>query len=148
MKKLTDFKITQENSELLLYLAWVVSIFALLGSLFFSDVLKLVPCKLCWFQRICMYPQVFIIGVALIVKDKKVPYYILPLSTIGWVIAFYHVLLYNKILPEAVGFCEAGISCTTKYVQYSGFLSIPMMSLIAFTLITASTIYYHRLNKQ
>lgn len=147
MKKLINYRITQENSEILLYFAWVVSICAFLGSLFFSDVLKLVPCKLCWFQRICMYPLVFIIGVSLIVKDKKVPYYILPLSTIGWVIAFYHVLLYNKILPEAVGFCEAGISCTTKYVSYFGFLSIPMMSLIAFTLITSFSIYYYKLNK-
>jgi len=147
MKNLTNFKINKENSEFLLYFAWVVSIFAFLGSLFFSDVMKLVPCKLCWLQRICMYPQVFILGVALIIKDKKVPYYVLPLTTIGWVIAFYHVLLYNKILPEAVGFCEAGISCTTKYVSYFGFLSIPMMSLIAFTLITAATIYYHKLNK-
>lgn len=147
MKKLVDFKLNQENSELLLYFAWIVSIFALLGSLFFSDVMKLVPCKLCWLQRICMYPLVFIIGVGLIIKDKKVPYYILPLSTIGWVIAFYHVLLYNKILPEAVGFCEAGISCTTKYVSYFGFLSIPMMSLTAFTLITISTLYYRNLNR-
>jgi len=148
MKRLTNFRFNQENSELLLYFAWVVSIFAFLGSLFFSDVLKLVPCKLCWLQRICMYPQVFILGVALIIKDKKVPYYVLPLTTIGWVIAFYHVLLYNKILPEAVGFCEAGISCTTKYVSYFGFISIPLMSLTAFTLITAATIYYHKLNKQ
>ena len=147
MKKNFYLKINKENSEILLYFAWVVSIFAFLGSLFFSDVMKLVPCKLCWLQRICMYPQVFILGVALIIKDKKVPYYVLPLTTIGWVIAFYHVLLYNKILPEAVGFCEAGISCTTKYVSYFGFLSIPMMSLIAFTLITAATIYYHKLNK-
>jgi len=147
MKKLSNLKLNKESSELLLYFSWIVSIFALLGSLFFSDVLKLAPCKLCWFQRICMYPLVFIIGVALIIKDKKVFYYVLPLTTIGWIIAFYHVLLYNKILPEAVGFCEAGISCTTKYVSYFGFLSIPMMSLIAFTLITASMIYYYKLNK-
>jgi len=145
MKKLV--KITQENSEILLLFAWIVSIFAFLGSLFFSDVMKLLPCKLCWLQRICMYPQVFIIGVALMIKDKKVPYYVLPLSIIGWVISFYHVLLYNKILPEAQGFCEAGISCTTKYVSYFGFLSIPMMSFIAFTLITFSTFYYYKLNK-
>lgn len=148
MKKISNFKITAENSELLLYFAWIVSIFALLGSLFFSDVMKLVPCKLCWLQRICMYPLVFIIGVGLIIKDKKVPYYVLPLSTIGWVIAFYHVLLYNKILPEAQGFCEAGVSCTTKYVSYFGFLSIPMMSLIAFTLITAATLYYKKINQE
>lgn len=148
MKKLTNFKITTENSEILLYFAWVVSIFAFLGSLFFSDVLKLVPCKLCWLQRICMYPLVFIIGVSLIIKDKKVPYYILPLSTIGWVISFYHVLLYNGLLPEAQGFCEAGVSCTTKYISYFGFLSIPLMSFIAFTLITGFTIYYLKLNKE
>jgi len=147
MKKLTNLKINQENSELLLYFAWVVSIFAFLGSLFFSDVMKLVPCKLCWLQRICMYPLVFILGVGLIIKDRKVPYYVLPLSTIGWVISFYHVLLYNKILPEAQGFCEAGVSCTTKYVSYFGFLSIPMMSFIAFSLITLATIYYKKLNK-
>lgn len=148
MEKFKNLKITKENSETLLYFSWMVSIAALLGSLFFSEVMKLVPCKLCWLQRICMYPLVFIFGTGLIIKDKNLPYYVLPLSITGWFIAFYHVLLYNKILPEAVGFCEAGISCTTKYVSYFGFLSIPMMSLIAFTMITGFTIYYLKLNKK
>jgi disulfide bond formation protein DsbB len=146
MKKSLNAEIKQ-NPEILLYAAWLVSITALLGSLFFSDVLKLVPCKLCWIQRICMYPLVFIIGVGLSIKDRKVPYYILPLSSIGFIVAFYHVLLYKKILPEAVGFCEAGISCTTKYVEYFGIFSIPMLSLIAFTLITALSIYYLKVTK-
>lgn len=128
--------------SLLLYFAWIVSIVAFLGSITFSEIMRLIPCKLCWIQRIFMFPLVFIIGVGIITRDDKVPHYVLPLSLTGLTVSFYHVLLYRGILPEAKGFCEAGISCTTKYIEYFGFLSIPMMSFIAFTLITFFMIYY------
>jgi len=128
--------------SLILYFAWIVSIVAFLGSITFSEILKLTPCKLCWIQRIFMFPLVFILGVGIITKDEKVPHYVLPLSLIGLTVSFYHVLLYRGILPESKAFCEAGVSCTTKYIEFFGFLSIPMMAFIAFTLITMFMIYY------
>jgi disulfide bond formation protein DsbB len=144
--KISRLKSLIEHSKhLILYAAWIVSIAAFLGSLTFSEVLKLTPCKLCWIQRIFMFPLVFILGVGIIFKDQKIPYYVLPLSLIGLAISFYHVLLYRGILPEAKGFCEAGISCTTKYIEFFGFLSIPMLSFLAFLIITTLMFYYHSL---
>lgn len=135
----------EHSRHLILYAAWVVSITAFLGSVTFSEVLKLTPCKLCWIQRIFMFPLVFILGVGIIFKDQKIPFYVLPLSLIGMTVSFYHVLLYRGILPEAKGFCEAGISCTTKYVEFFGFLSIPMMAFLGFLFISLLMFYYHSL---
>lgn len=135
----------EHSKHLILYAAWIVSIVAFLGSITFSEVLKLTPCKLCWIQRIFMFPLVFIIGVGIIFKDEKIPFYVLPLSLSGLAVSFYHVLLYRGYLPEAQGFCEAGISCTTKYIDFFGFLSIPMMSFLGFLIITTLMFYYHSL---
>lgn len=135
----------EHSRHLLLYAAWLVAIISFLGSVTFSEVLKLTPCKLCWIQRIFMFPLVFILGVGIIFKDQKIPFYVLPLSFIGIAVSFYHVLLYRGILPESKGFCEAGISCTTKYIEFFGFLSIPMMSFLGFLFITVLMIYYHSL---
>jgi disulfide bond formation protein DsbB len=135
----------EHSKHLILYSAWIVSIIAFLGSITFSEILKLTPCKLCWIQRIFMFPLVFILGVGIIFKDEKISFYVLPLSLIGLAVSFYHVLLYRGILPESKTFCEAGISCTTKYIEFFGFLSIPMMSFLGFLIITALMFYYHSL---
>jgi len=135
----------EHSRQILLYLAWSISIIAFLGSITFSEVLKLVPCKLCWIQRICMFPLIFILGVGIIFKDEKTPFYVLPLSLLGLTISFYHVLLYRGLIPESKAFCELGISCTTKYVEFFGFLSIPALSFLAFLGITALMFYYHSL---
>lgn len=116
----------------------MISAVALSGSLFFSEMLKMPPCLLCWYQRICMYPLVLIVGAGIFLKDKKVYWYSLPITIIGWIIALYHNLLYWKILPESIAPCEAGVSCTTKYIEWFGFVTIPLLSLMAFTLIIAS----------
>lgn len=124
-----------------LYLAWLIAIVAMAGSLYFSQVLHLPPCLLCWYQRIFMYPLVFIIGIGLLRKDKSVPFYILPLSLIGLCIAAYHVLLYYGIIPESLAPCSLGISCTTKQIEWFGFITIPLLSLIAFLKITLLSLY-------
>ena len=137
--------IVEHSKILLIYAAWIVSIVAFLGSITFSEILKLTPCKLCWIQRIFMFPLVFILGVGTIFRDERIPFYVLPLSLSGLAVSFYHVLLYRGILPESKVFCEYGISCTTKYVEYFGFLSIPAMSFLAFLFITMLMFYYHSL---
>jgi disulfide bond formation protein DsbB len=139
------FSLIEHSRHLILYAAWIVSIIAFLGSVTFSEILKLTPCKLCWIQRIFMFPLVFILGVGIVLKDQKIPYYVLPLSLIGLSVSFYHVLLYRGILPESKTFCEAGISCTTKYIEFFGFLSIPMMAFLGFLIITILMFYYHSL---
>lgn len=131
----------QSNTHFL-YLAWAVALVAMLGSLYFSEVLLFPPCILCWYQRICIYPIVVLLLVGILRKDKNVPYYVLPLSITGLVISVYHNLLYYQILPESVAPCVNGISCTTKFVEYLGFITIPFLSLVALTIITASMSMY------
>jgi disulfide bond formation protein DsbB len=118
-----------------LYFAWLVAIIATSGSLYFSEVRAFVPCSLCWFQRIFMYPLVILLGVASFRQDKGIIPYVLPLSIIGGLIAAWHVLEEN--LPGLeLPICKVGVPCTVKYVNYLGFITIPVMSLTAFTLIT------------
>lgn len=87
-----------------------------------------------------MYPLVFIAAVAIIRRDTALPFYVLPLSVIGFFVALYHNLLYYHIIPESAAPCSAGVSCTIKLIEWFGFLTIPLLSLIAFTMILTLTI--------
>lgn len=120
----------------LLQLALLQSIAATAGSLIFSELLKFPPCILCWYQRIFMYPLIVILAVGIWKKDKNIPFFVLPLSIIGLIISFYHNLLYYGIIPESSAPCVLGISCTTKFIEWFGFITIPFLSMISFLLIT------------
>ena len=118
-----------------IFSAWLVASVATLGSLFFSEVMMFPPCVFCWYQRICMYPLVVILSAGLFPVSKSVIKFSVPLAFIGWVIAVYHNLLYYKILPESAAPCVRGISCTTVYIEWLGFITIPLLSLLAFSAI-------------
>src|SRR5260221_12168949 len=115
-----------------LYVAFIQALTATLGSLYFSEIVHFPPCVLCWYQRICLYPLSIIIAVGIIKKDKNLPFYVLPLSLIGMLISIYHNLLYYNILPESVAPCVSGVSCTTKFIEWFGFITIPFLSFSAF----------------
>ncbi len=138
----------QKYSELFkkysLHVAFIQSVIATLGSLFFSEVMHLTPCVLCWYQRILMYPLIWITAVGIIKKDKNSPLYILPLALFGWVIALYHNLLYYKIIPDTLSPCSLGVSCTTKFFAWYGFITIPLMSFTAFSIIIACVLVYRK----
>lgn len=119
-----------------LYIAWLIAVIATAGSLYFSEVRQFVPCTLCWYQRILMYPLVIILGVASFSNDKSALKYALPLSLIGLGIAFYHTLEQNIPGFGAPQLCSAGVPCNAKYINWLGFISIPVLALIAFSLIT------------
>lgn len=119
-----------------LYVAWTASLVATLGSLYFSEIANYPPCVLCWYQRIAMYPLVIILGFAIYTKNKLMILPALVMSVIGGLIAVYHNLLYYNILPEAAAPCIAGVSCTTKYIEWLGFITIPLLALIGFVIIT------------
>jgi disulfide bond formation protein DsbB len=130
------------RSKLALYASWFIALLAVVGSLYFSEVLHLPPCLLCWYQRIFMYPLAIIIGMGLIRNDRNMPYYALPLSLIGLGIATYHVLLYYGFISENLLQCSlSGVSCTVKQIEWLGFVSIPLLSFIAFVFITFSTAF-------
>lgn len=126
--------------------ALLIAAISTLGSLYFSEVLKFPPCVLCWYQRVSMYPLIAILAVGIWKKDKNLPLFVLPLSLIGGGIALYHNLLYYKILPESAAPCTLGISCTTKFIEWFGFITIPFLSLSAFIAITSLMLLYKKLN--
>ncbi|MGG0276328.1 disulfide oxidoreductase [Bacillus rhizoplanae] len=131
--------IVQKNFEwrnYTLYMAWIVSMVATLGSLYFSEVRGFIPCELCWFQRIMMYPLSIILGVATFYNEKKIKKYVLPLSIIGGSISLYHYAIqkipgFSEIKP-----CVQGVPCNVDYINWLGFITIPFLALIAFCLIT------------
>ena len=132
-----------------LLLAWVGSIVGTLGSLYFSEIAQYPPCVFCWYQRIAMYPLVVILAVGIINRDKLIYRYALPLSLSGLAIAVYHNLLYYKILPESAAPCLAGVSCTTKFIEWFGFLTIPLLAGLGFLAITILLLLFrHQVNKQ
>jgi len=115
--------------------SWVIALVATLGSLFFSEIMRLPPCVLCWYQRIAMYPLVIILGIAWLREDTKVHVYALPLAVTGLATAVYHNLLYYHIIPESISPCVQGISCTSRQIEWLGFITIPLLSLTAFVAI-------------
>ncbi len=131
-------------SRILTYLAFLQAIVATSGSLFFSEVLHFTPCTLCWYQRILMYPLVAILAVGILRRDKGVYLYVLPLSIIGWFIALYHNLLQWGVIVEP---CTVGVPCVTRYAGWFGFITIPLLSLTAFTVITICMLLLKRFQR-
>ena len=116
--------------------AWAVAVLAMGGSLYFSESANYIPCTLCWYQRIAMYPLVLILGIAIFRRDISVRIYAIPLAAIGAVIATYHWIL--ERFPELdYGACSSGIPCTQKWFEEFGFITLPFLALIAFLLIIA-----------
>ena len=128
----------------LLYLAWFQALVATAGSLFFSEAMGWTPCVLCWYQRALMYPLVAVLGVGILLKDKRISLYALPLSILGFVIAAYHSLLYYGVIQEV---CKEGVSCTTRFFAWFGFITIPLLSLTAFAVITTLMLLHKKENK-
>lgn len=127
-----------------LVLAWLGSLAGLLGSLYFSEIRDFPPCVLCWYQRICMYPLALLIPIGITSRDRFIYRYTLPLAVTGLGIAIYHNLLYYNILPEAAAPCLAGVSCTTKFVEYFGFVTIPLMAGIGFLGLTILLLLFRK----
>lgn len=132
---MSNDEINNSKSWTLLFLAWIVATIATLGSLFFSEAMDFIPCTLCWYQRILMYPLVFIFAVGMMPYDRKVLKFSTPLVVIGWLFALYHNLIHYDIVPESASPCVQGIPCSTKYIEWLGFITIPMLSFIAFSVI-------------
>ncbi len=117
------------------FFALIVSFIATLGSLFFSEVMHFIPCSLCWYQRIFMYSLVFLFLVNLLFPDDKIFKYAFPLVIIGWMISIYHNLLMFGIIPENLSPCVQGVPCSTAYINWLGFITIPLLSFFAYTTI-------------
>ena len=142
IKKMAENLQRSGLNDLLPYAAWITALVATAGSLFFSEVMDLPPCILCWYQRIAMYPLVLVIGVGIVMRDARWKYYALPLSLTGLAIAVYHNLLYYHLIPESITPCKEGVSCTTVQIEWLGFITIPLMALTSFVLVSAIAFLY------
>jgi disulfide bond formation protein DsbB len=118
------------------WLAFVVAASAMAGSLYYSEIAEFVPCKLCWFQRICMYPLVVVLGVGALRRDRGAAFYALPLSIIGAGFSTYHYQL-QRFPSQESGFCTLEAPCTATEVEEFGFVTIPLMALAGFLLVAA-----------
>lgn len=127
----------------LMHLAWVQAVVAMSGSLFYSEYMLFPPCDLCWYQRIAMYPLVFILGAAIWKRDdKNVRGYVLPIAIIGLLIALFHCAMTYGVIPEQDCSATSTVSCMIRWVNYGGFITIPLMSLTAFSVITLCMIFH------
>ncbi|WP_088013375.1 disulfide bond formation protein B [Gottfriedia acidiceleris] len=134
MRKLT--------SKEFLIISLLISLSATLGSLYYSEIVKLVPCDLCWYQRILMYPIPLITIISMIIKDTNVKYYIRILTFLGILTASYQYIIQN--LHQKSAFCNITSDCTTIQVQYFGFITLPFMSILAFSLIFICSFFIKR----
>ena len=128
----------------LVFSAWLVAVVAFLGSLFFSQVMEFQPCVLCWYQRIAMYPLVFILLIGGLDRLDSVFIFSFPFAFIGWLIALFHNLLHFEIIPETISPCLEGVSCSTVYIEWAGFITIPLLSFLSFSLICILLIVFKR----
>jgi disulfide bond formation protein DsbB len=130
----------------LLFACWLIASGSALGSLFFSDVMGFAPCILCWYQRIAIFPLVLILPMGLFPFDAKAATFALPLTVAGLLTAVYHNLLYAGFIPKSIQPCAQGVPCTEKYIELFGFVSIPLLSLLALAAMTALLIIVKRRN--
>ena len=130
------------SREVLAYVAWVIALLATVGSLFFSEVMGLPPCVLCWYQRIAMYPLVLIIATGIVLRDPRMRSYALPLCLAGLAVAAYHNLLYYGVIPETLTPCTQGASCTERQIEWLGFVTIPLLGLASFVAVALCLFFY------
>ena len=124
--------VTPSESYVFAYTAWMIALVASLGSLFFGEVMKLPPCSLCWYQRICLFPLTVLIAAGIVLRDKNLALYTLPLVVVGLGLALYHNLIYYGVVPETLSPCTQGVPCSSRQIEWLGFITIPLMALLAF----------------
>jgi len=125
----------------LIFASWVIAMLSTLASLFFSEIMELVPCILCWYQRIFIFPLSIILILGLFPLDTNVIKYALPLSIIGLLFTLYHCMLFYGFIPENLQPCSQGVPCSGDNMILFGILPIPVLSLLAFLSITTLLLF-------
>jgi len=127
----------ESTAWMLIFVAWLIAGTSTLGALFFSEIMQLPPCSLCWYQRNCMFPLVLILPIGLFPFDRKVVRYTLPLAVVGWLFAGFHMLLVAGVIPKKLEPCIQGVPCSERVIDWFGFVTIPLLSVAAFSTIVA-----------
>ncbi|PIC98108.1 MULTISPECIES: disulfide oxidoreductase [unclassified Sporosarcina] len=127
---------------------WAVALIATLGSLYFSEIKGYIPCTMCWYQRILMYPIVLIGLIALIQKNVSIAWTTASFAFIGGCISLYHYGIQKlTFLQDSAPVC-GGASCTGAYINYFGFITIPFLALIAFAFIFIASLVILKQTKE
>ncbi len=124
-----------DRGWLLLLASWLIALVSTLGALFFSQIMELQPCVLCWYQRIAMFPLALILGIGVYAAEPNCVKYALPTALFGWMVALYHCLLYGGLIPQDMQPCDKSGSCSEQELQLVGFITIPLLSFLAFSII-------------
>jgi disulfide bond formation protein DsbB len=119
----------------LLLVQFAISLAAIFGSLFFSEIMKFPPCNMCWYQRIFIYPIALIILMGLYLGSKDTNKFVTPFVILGLIFSAYHNLVYYKIIQVIVP-CTESSPCTVQQLNYLGFITIPLLSLCAFVALS------------
>lgn len=140
---MNDFQATQDRGWLLVFIAWLVASVSTLGALFLGEVMGFTPCVLCWYQRISMFPLVLILAAGLFPFDRGVVRYALPLALVGWLLAVFHWAVASGLVPESATPCSQGVPCSVEQISWFGFLTLPLLSVLAFSAIIALLLMTH-----
>jgi disulfide bond formation protein DsbB len=118
-----------------LWLAFAVALVATAGSLYFSEVAHFIPCKLCWFQRMAMYP-LLLLALPALRHDRRAAQYFLPLPLVGFGISAWHILIERQVISETSS-CSISApgGCATKWIEEFGYMTIPTLAATAFALV-------------
>ncbi|WP_409291644.1 disulfide oxidoreductase [Peribacillus sp. SCS-37] len=136
----------EKYRENLLFLAFGTAVIAMFGSLYFSEIKGYEPCELCWYQRILMYPLTVILGMAAARKDYRISLYSLVLSGIGGLIALYHYLIQKvAFFTDSAPACGR-VPCTSDYISWLGFITIPLLAFTAFIIIFAASLKVYKMS--
>ena len=119
-----------------LYGSLITALIATMGSLYLSEVSGFTPCSLCWYQRILMYPLAGLLALGIMRRDSHLPHLVLPFSLLGQGVSVYHFLLQKTQLFGAPSSCGVGVTCTTVWINWFGFVTIPLLAMIGFMAIT------------
>ncbi|QST02964.1 disulfide bond formation protein B (plasmid) [Pontibacillus sp. ALD_SL1] len=117
-------------------IAAFIALTAMIGSLYFSIIKGYTPCTFCWVQRILMYPLPWLLGAAFFFKDKEIVRYVIPMSILGFLISAFHYTQQKFLLFGES--CQSLVPCSTIYIDWLGFITIPFLSMTAFLLILAT----------
>ena len=119
-----------------LYSALTAACVATMGSLYFSEVNRFTPCALCWYQRVLMYPLAGLLALGIWRRDQHLPFLVLPFSLLGQGVAVYHFLLQKTTVFGAPSSCGLGVTCSTVWINWLGFVTIPLLAVFGFMVIT------------
>ena len=128
-------------SDAALWIAFLVAGVAMAGSLYFSEVADFIPCRLCWFQRIAMYPLAVILLVAAIRRDRSVQWYAVPIAAVGACVSTYHYLIeWNPDLEVGDACAATGVACSDVWFREFGFVTLSFMALCGFIAVIVLTL--------